>query len=62
MKMRIQFYVEQEEYEIIEHEGKAKGLEVGDFCRMAVFGHIDKYKSKGVFAELHRIVKEKEEA
>ncbi len=61
MKRSVSFSVDNQAYEIIRHEAAAKGLRPSEFSRMAVFSHINKYPSKGVFSELDDIRYQKSE-
>ena len=56
MSRTISLTVDDSEYQIIKHEAKSKGLKPSEFCRMAIFSHMNKYPSKGVMAELDRII------
>ena len=56
MGKTISLTISLEQYKIINHEAKSKGLKPSEFVRMAVFSHINKYPSKGVMAELDVII------
>ena len=56
MSRTISLTVDDPDYEIIRHEAKSKGLKPSEFIRMAVFSHMNKYPSKGVMAELDRVI------
>lgn len=56
MSRTISLTVSDEAGLIIDHEAASKGLKPSEFCRMAVFSHMNKYPSKGVMAELDRIM------
>ena len=56
MSKTISFTIADEEYELIRHEAKSKGLKPSEFSRMAIFSHMNKYPSKGVFAELDKVI------
>jgi hypothetical protein len=56
MSRTISFTIADEDYEIIRHEAKSKGLKPSEFCRMTTFSHINKYPSKGVMSELDRVI------
>ena len=48
--------VSDEEYQLIKHEAKSKGLKPAAFGRMAIFSYVSKYPAKGVFAELDTLM------
>ncbi len=52
-KKTISFSVSDDEYVIIEHEAKSKGLRIGQYVKTATFSNINRYPSKGTFAILH---------
>ena len=56
MSKAISFTITDEQYEVIKHESGSKGLKPSEFCRMAIFSHVNKYPSKGIFAEMDRII------
>ena len=56
MSRTISLTVDDSQYAIIKHEAKSKGLKPSEFIRMAVFSHMNKYPSKGVMAELDRVI------
>ena len=56
MSKTISLTISDEEYAIVKHEGKSKGLKPSEFCRMTIFSYLNKYPSKGVMAELDRII------
>jgi len=58
MSKTVSFSMTDFEYQMIEFEAHTKGLTPSQYCKMAAFSHTNKYASKGVFVELHRIVGE----
>ena len=60
MSKTISFTISDEQYEVIRHEGMAKGLKPSEYSRMAVFSHIGKYPTKGVMALLDKLVQKRE--
>ncbi len=53
-KKPIVFYVEPDEYDIVMFNAKSKGFnKAGDYTRSVLFGHINKYPCKGIFASLN---------
>ena len=58
MSRTISLTISDERYKIVEHEANSKGLKTSEFVRMALFSHINKYPSKGVFAEMDKIIAE----
>jgi len=52
----ISLTITDEQYIILKHEAHSKGLKPSEFTRLALFSHINKYPSKGVFAELDKVV------
>lgn len=51
----IRFSLTDDEYRIIHHEATARGLTTSAYSKAAVFSHVNKYPTKGVFAELAKI-------
>lgn len=62
MSKTISFSMTDNEYKLIQFEARSKGLTPSQYSKMAVFSHTNKYASKGVFAELHRIIDEAAES
>lgn len=60
MNKTISFTITDEQYRLLKHEANSKGLKPSEFSRMSVFSYINKYPSKGIFAELERIMSIKE--
>lgn len=58
MSKTISFSVTDTEYHLIRFEAQSKGLTPSQYAKMATFSHTNKYGSKGVFAELRRIIGE----
>ena len=56
MSKTISFTITNEQFKIIDHEAKSKGLKASEFSRLAIFSHINKYPSKGVFSELEKMM------
>ena len=56
MSKTISFTISDSEYQLLRHEAKSKGLKPSEFSRMAIFSHMNKYPSKGIFAELDRVI------
>lgn len=54
-KKTISFSMTLEEFELIRHNAKSKGLTNSAFCKNAAFSYINKYPAKGTFAELDRL-------
>ena len=52
---RVQFYVSDEQYAMIDFQAAAKCLTVSDYAGMAVFSHIDKYATRGIMAEMVKL-------
>lgn len=55
-KKPISFSVTKEEYSLIEFEATARGLTPSQLAKTALFSHMNKYATKGVMAELYRLI------
>ena len=52
----ISFSVSDGVYHLIAHDARAKGLTPSAYAKTATFGHLNKYASKGLLAELSSAV------
>ena len=55
MSKSISLTIPDDKYVIVKHEASSKGLTPSEFVRLALFSYINKYPSRGVFAELDKI-------
>jgi len=54
MSKTISFTISEPQFKILKHEAESKGLKPSEYSRMAIFAYVNKYPSRGVFAELAR--------
>ena len=53
----ISFSMSDQEHEIFTAEAATRGLTVSQYCKMAAFSHLAKYGSKGLFAEIIKLLR-----
>jgi len=51
----IKFTIIDEEYKVLHHQAKSRGLTASGFSKMAIWAYINKYPTKGVFAEMDKL-------
>ena len=54
----ISFSVTDAQYDLFRIDGECKGQTVSQYCKTAAFSHLSKYGSKGVFAEIVKLLKD----